>query len=113
MINGITSSLAGICVHQKKINTTAHNVANVNTDGFKRDRVTIQSNLSGLPEASVTRMTTPGPVVQGPEGKVEKSNVDPAREMVDLMIGKNGFLVNLRVLEIEEETADSVLDILA
>ena len=113
MINSIGSSLAGLSVHKTKVDTTAHNVANVNTDGFKKDRVTIHSNESGLPEANITEVDTPGPTILGPEGEVEKSNVDLAEEMVNLTIGKTGYMANLKVLKSEEEMFDSVLDIMA
>jgi len=113
MINSIGSSLAGLSVHATKLNTTSHNVANVNTDGFKKDRVTIQSNESGLPEANITTVDSPGYKIQGPEGKVETSNVDLAEEMVNFTIGKHGYMANLKVLESEEEVFDSVLDIMA
>lgn len=113
MINSIGSSLAGLSVHATKVATTAHNVANVNTDGFKKDRVTIHSNESGLPEANITEVDTPGPIIHGPEGEVEKSNVDLTEEMVNLMIGKTGYMANLKVLESEEEIFDSILNIIA
>lgn len=113
MISSIGPSLAGLSVHATKMGTTAHNVANVNTDAFKKDRVTIHSNESGLPEANITKVNAPGYKIQGPEGEVETSNVDLAEEMVNLTIGKKGYMANLKVLESEEEIFDSVLDIVA
>ena len=113
MINTIGSSLAGLSVHATKVDTTAHNVANVNTDEFKKDRVTIHSNENGLPDANITKVEAPGYKIQGPEGEVEMSNVDLAEEMVNLTIGKNGYKANLKVLESEQDMFDSVLDILA
>ncbi len=113
MINSVGSSLAGLSVHATKMATSAHNVANVNTDEFKKDRVTIHSNGSGHPVANITKVDTPGYTVQGPEGQVEKSNVDLAEEMVNHTIGKKGYQANLKVLESEEKVFDSVLDIMA
>lgn len=113
MIHAVGSSLAGIFAHTTKVKTTAHNVANANTDGFKKDRVTIHSNESGLPEVLITKVDTPGHTIQKPEGEVEMSNVDLAEEMVNLTIGKNGYMANLKALEKEEEIFDSVLDIMA
>jgi flagellar basal-body rod protein FlgC len=113
MISSIASSLAGVSVHTKKVATAAHNVANVNTDGFKKDRVILHSNESGLPEANISKVDIPGHTIQRPEGDVETSNVDLTEEMVNLTIGKNGYLANLKVLESEKEMFDSVLDIMA
>ncbi len=109
----IGSTLAGISVHETKINTTARNVANVNAQGFKKDRVTIYSNNSGQPEAYISKVDAPGYVIQGADGKIETSNVDLAEEMVSMITGKNGYMANLKVLEREQEIFDSVLEILA
>lgn len=113
MIHAIGSSLAGLSVHATKVNTAAHNVANVNTEGFKKDRVTIHSNELGVPEAVVSKVDSPGHSVHGPEGRKELSNVDLAEEIVGLQIGKQGFLANLKVLKSEQDMVDSVLDIFA
>jgi flagellar basal body rod protein FlgC len=113
VIDSIGSTLAGLSVHAQKVRTVAHNVANVNTEEFKKDCVTIHSNAFGQPEANTSRVNTPGYTIPGPEGEVEMSNVDIVEEMVDMTLGKNGFLANLKVLKREEERFDSVLDILA
>jgi len=113
MINSIGSSFAGLSVHATKIDTTAHNVANVNTDEFKKQRVTIHSKEQGLPEANITEVETPGYKIQGPEGEIETSNVNLAEEMINLIIGKTGYKANLKVIESEQDIFDSVLDILA
>ena len=47
------------------------------------------------------------------QGALEGSNVDPAREMVDLMLGQRGFQANIKVLQTAEEMLGSVLDIRA
>lgn len=113
MVDGIRSPLVGIAAHAVKVNTAAHNVANVNTDEYKKDRVTIHSNASGLPEAHVSRVDEPGYPINGPDGRIEKSNVDLTEEMVSLTMGKNGYLANLKALEKENEMVDAILDIMA
>ena len=113
MINMMGSTLAGLSVHSKKINTAAHNVANINTDEYKKDRVTIHANESGQPQANITKVNTAGYRIQGPDGEIETSNVDLAEEMVNLQTGKIGYQANLKVLEAEDDVWDSVLDILA
>ena len=41
MVIPVGSTLAGLRVLSTKVNTPAHNVANTNTAGFKKDPVTI------------------------------------------------------------------------
>ncbi len=113
MIDSVGSTLAGVSVHVTKVNTAAHNMANVNTDEFKKDRVVINSNESGQPEANITKVDAPGYKIQGPDGEVETSNVDLAEELVNLKVGKQGYQANLNVLKVEDDMVQSVLDILA
>jgi flagellar basal-body rod protein FlgG len=52
----------------------------------------------------------PGAVVQG---ALEGANVDPAREMVDLMLGQRGFAASLKVMQTADQMLGSILDIRA
>lgn len=47
------------------------------------------------------------------QGALEGSNVDPATEMVNLMVGQQGFKASIRVLQTAAEMLGSVLDIRA
>ncbi len=114
MVNAVGSTLAGLSVHSTKVGVAAHNIANVNTDEFKNDRVTIQSNETGQPEANIEKVDTPGYIIQGPEGEeIETSNVDLANEAVNLKLGKTGYEANLKALQAEQDIWKSVLDIMA
>lgn len=113
MIDSLGFNLAGLSAHEQKLSTVAHNVANVNTEGFKKDHVTIHSNEFGQPEANTSTVNTPGYTIQGPEGEVEMSNVDVAEEMVALTLAKTGLIANLKVIKSTEDTLDSILDIMA
>lgn len=47
------------------------------------------------------------------QGALEGSNVDPALEMVNLMLGQRGFQASIKVLKTADEMLGSVLDIRA
>ena len=116
MISGISSSLSGIAAAQAKISTTAHNIANAHTDGFKKHRVVLEESSVGGVQAKVDQPDIPGPVAleetdQGLE-LIEQSNVDLGEAMVDLLIGQRFFEANLSALEVQHDTLGSVLDIL-
>ncbi len=113
MVNAVGSTLSGLSVHSTKVGAAAHNMANVNTDEFKKDRVTIHSNEIGQPEANIEKVDTPGYKLPGPEGEVETSNVDLAEEVVNLKLGKTGYEANLKALQAEQDIWKSVLDIMA
>ncbi|MDD5643069.1 MAG: flagellar hook basal-body protein [Syntrophales bacterium] len=47
------------------------------------------------------------------QGALEGSNVDPAQEMVNLLLGQRGFQAGIKVLQTAEEMLGSILDIRA
>ncbi|ADH86982.1 flagellar basal body rod C-terminal domain-containing protein [Desulfurivibrio alkaliphilus] len=116
MVTGIHSALSGLLALQQKTAATAHNTANVNTDGYKKVRVTLHEGVApGTVEPRAEKIETPGPVVQeqtaaGPE-MVEKSNVDLAQEMPNLMLSRRYYQANLKVVQSEDERLGSLLNI--
>ena len=115
MIGGIYASLSGLAAGQTKVVTAAHNTANANTEGFKKQRVLFQEVEPQGVEATIDTVGTPGPVIfrEGENGLVstEQSNVDLAEEAVNLILGQRLYEANLRALEVQNETLGNVLDI--
>ena len=93
LISGISSSLGGMRSEMDRINKIANNVANANTPGYR---------ATGVGE---------GNTVEGDSS--ELSNVDLAEQFVGLISAKTGFAANVKVLKIEEELSNSLLDIIA
>ena len=115
MISGIHSALSGLMAIQKKVDATAHNTANINTDGYKKTRVTLHEGEEQGIQAVATKIETPGPMVyeQTPEGEtlVEKSNVELSEELPSMMLSRRFFQANLKTVQIEDEMLGSLLDI--
>ena len=115
MIQGINSSLSALAGLQKKLESTANNVANVNSDGYKKTRVTLEEGAQGGVTANVQKVEDQGPLVyeQTANGEqlVEKSNVDLTQELPDLLITKRSFQANLKVIQTQDEMLGSLLDI--
>ena len=116
MISGISSSLSGIAAAQTKLSATAHNIANANTDGFKKHRVILEESSAGGVLPKTEQSNTPGPVIfeetdQGHE-PIEQSNVDLGEEMVDLLMSQRFFEANVGALEAQNNTLGNLLDIL-
>jgi flagellar basal body rod protein FlgG len=92
MIDGIQSALSGLQAFTTKIENGANNVANMNTKGFKKDRVVLSTQFPQGVKATVEKVDTPVPVVaemteQGYE-MIEQSNVDLSEEMADMLLNK-------------------------
>ncbi|MFH1217707.1 MAG: flagellar basal body rod C-terminal domain-containing protein [Pseudomonadota bacterium] len=115
MISGINSSLSALHAFAKKQESIADNTANVNTDGFKKTRVTIGSQANGAVMPQVERITTPGPMVfeqrQEGYGPVEKSNVEISEEIPQAMLNRRFYQANIKSMQIADEMLGSLLDI--
>ena len=115
MISGIQSSLNALQAFSKKQESIADNTANVNTDEFKKTRVTFTADGPQSPVPQVSTINTPGPMVfeQTASGyeMVEKSNVDIAEEIPQSMINQRAFEANVKMVQAADEMIGSLLDI--
>lgn len=116
MSNAINIALTGVEAFRKKLDVTANNTVNVNTDRFKKSRVTMQeANPDGV-TVTISRDESPGaPVPADESGTVmkESSNVSLEEEMTDLITSKHLFEANVQVIKTENEITGTLLDIKA
>jgi flagellar basal-body rod protein FlgC len=104
---------------------TAHNLANVLTDGFRAGRTTYMDlpRYSGVQARVQTGMGPSGPLipVRGvprdpsapswvPDGFVEGSNTDVATEMVNLIVTSRGYQANAKVVPTVDSMLGTVID---
>jgi flagellar hook protein FlgE len=115
MIPAIHAALAGLFGFSKYIEVTAHNVANVNTDGFKKSRTELVALETGGVLPVVRKDKSAGPMVLSSRGygpaQLEVSNVDLAEEAVNQIIGQRGFEANLQTIKTADDMLGSILDI--
>lgn len=115
MIIGMYSSISGLQALGKKLEGTSHNIANVNTDEFKKTKVTL---LEGKPlgvAVHTEQINTPGPQVleQTNNGSelIEKSNVELSEEIPNLMLTRRFYQANLNTIKVADEMLGSLLDV--
>jgi flagellar basal body rod protein FlgG len=111
-INGISASLAGLSAYGAKLANIAHNVANVNTDGYKKTVATVSEDAAGLPKVNLMESSSPGPMIQVDGLFREISNVDLAEEIPQMIIAQRAYEANIKALKIQNETFKSTIDIL-
>jgi flagellar basal-body rod protein FlgC len=103
MISATQAALSGLQAFTAKTQSNANNIANSNTNGFKKTLVTNSSISPQGVKAQVNQVTTPGPTVyqQTETGiePVELSNVDLAKEIVDMNLNSTMYKANLKTLE--------------
>ena len=115
MMSTIHSVLSGLGAYAKQIEVSANNVANVNTDGFKKSHTEFISVETGGVLPVIGKDNSAGPTVLRDHGygptQVELSNVDLGEETVNRIIGQRGFEANLQVLKTADDMLGSILDI--
>lgn len=114
MIPPLASGASAISAFSKQMNVTANNVANVNTDGFKKSRTTLQEGSFGGVRPDVDVVDTPGitkPVHENGETReVETSNVDLAEELTESITTQSAVKANLKTIQTADEMLGSLLD---
>jgi flagellar basal-body rod protein FlgC len=115
MIGAIHSAFSGLTAFSRQIEVTAHNVANVNTDGFKKSHMEFVSVETGGVLPVVQKDDSTGPTVLRDSGygpiQVELSNVDFGEEAVNQIIGQRGFEANLQAINTADQMLGTILDI--
>jgi flagellar basal-body rod protein FlgC len=114
MISALSSSISGMKAAFKMLDVSAHNTANLNTDGFKGQRVNLTENAVGGVNATVETSTNPGPLYLAGNGTItEGSNTDLATEIVNRMLATHYLSANMATLKTIDEMQNTLLDIIA
>lgn len=97
----ISNNISSIQAHQNMLNNGAHNIANVNTDGF----VPTNTNISGGEN-----------YVRAENSKVDdngskRSQTDLANEITNQIISVDATSVNVTAIKTQDEMLGSLLDI--
>jgi flagellar basal-body rod protein FlgC len=113
MIPAIQSALSGLSAYSAKINSNANNIANANTEGFKKSRVILSTAEPQGVQVQTERVETPGPMIYEQTSKgmelIEQSNVDIAQELPEMNINAQMYKANLKTLQAADEMLGSLL----
>lgn len=116
MSTAIEIALTAINAFDRKLSVTANNIANVNTDGFKKSRIVMEEKYPNGVSSSIERVKTPGDFVtiEGVKSEeLETSNVILEEEMVALITTRNNYKANTKTIKTAEEMKRMLFDILA
>jgi flagellar basal body rod protein FlgG len=117
MISGIHSALSGLQAYSLATEVTANNIANMNTNGFKKDRVALSAQSPQGVSATVDKINTSGGYVTETtsrgEQMVELSNVDSGEEMPAMMLNQAAFNANIKSIQTADQMTQSLLDIVS
>ena len=107
------TALSGLQAFSTRIQANGNNIANADTNGFKKTRIT---NVAVAPlgvAAQADKISTPGTSVLQQTGAemelVEFSNVDVATEIVDMDLNSTLYKANLKTIETANEMTGTLL----
>jgi flagellar hook protein FlgE len=115
VVDAIYSALSGLQAFGKKLGVTAHNVANIDTDGFKKSRAIFEEASPSGVTVQINRIESPGSPIPSEDETGEpreSSNVAVEEEMVNLITTRHGYTANLKTIKVEEELLGTLLDVL-
>jgi len=115
MFSGFATALSGIQAGSRILGTSAHNIANAQTEDFKRTQTTLEESPAGGVIVNLTQDQRPGP--QLPTGDDpftfrEGSNVELEQELVQTLEATLLIESNLASIRVQNNVLGSVLDIL-
>jgi len=113
MVSGINSTLAALFTFGNKLANTAGNIANANTDGYKKRVAIINDDSANQPQLDVSTSNEPGALIQVDGVLTQTSNVDLSEELPQLIVSQRGYEANIKALEAQDDVLKSTVDILA
>ena len=114
MTLAINTSISALNALGKKQATSANNIANSESDGFKKSRVVFEEGEKGTVSAKTQVVNTPGTMLHQPDGSLkEASNVDLGTEITAMIPTKHAYQANLKALQTTAELEKSTLDLIS
>jgi flagellar hook protein FlgE len=117
MISGYNSALSALQSFGTKLHSNSNNIANANTNEFKRTRVLNATVDPTGVKAQVEKVNTAGPTVTEETSngydQVELSNVDLGVEIPDMNLNSTMYKANLKTIETVNEMTGELLKLKA
>jgi flagellar hook protein FlgE len=116
MLEAMNTALSALGAYLKKQDVTANNIANVNTNDFKKTRAVFEETSPDGVRVTLSRVEAPGTPLPPDEvigAGHEMSNVSIEAELVDLITTQRGFEANVKTVQTENEMQRTLLDIIA
>lgn len=111
----VSANLSALRAFGRGMQVVANNVANVNSEEFKKSRVIMKEGLNHQVRTEVEQVDTPGPLaVAVEEGEIrerELSNVDLAEEITQAILIRRGYEANLVPFRTRDEMLGTIVDL--
>jgi flagellar basal-body rod protein FlgC len=113
-MNSVSSiALSSMRFATARLERSAQNVANVNTDGYEAQRAVAREQQNGGVSGTTTPTYAPHPAFERGAEEVLGSNTDLVSETVEQLGAAQQFKASIALLKTDQEMQRSVLDIKA
>ncbi len=112
MSNATDIALTALRAFDRKSDVISHNIANINTDGFKKSRADLAQATPAGVAVSTRQVNTPGDRVTIGGEERETSNVDAGEELTALIVNRRSTEVNIQTLKTTQEMQGTLFDLL-
>jgi flagellar basal-body rod protein FlgC len=109
MLKAVNSTTSALRAYTEVINTVAHNVANINTEGYNPQRVRLSETAGGGVKARAESVRNPTEVREDIYLS-SGSNVDYARERSEEIISLRAFQANASVFRTADEMLGTLIN---
>jgi len=107
-------ALTALKAFDKKLDVSANNVANVETNNFRKNRVEFQENADGGVQVTISSVDTPGMEIE-PNGRTgeaqQTSNVSLEEEIADQIVTRYSYEANILSVKTAAEIEKELLNI--
>ncbi len=113
-MSGFNTSLSAIYASVELMNVSAHNTANIKTDGYQKLNATVNEGKNGGVVVTIGNNEQTGPAYQvQANAEPLPSNTDYAEEAVNQIRAEHMLKVNIEMIRAQDEMEESIIDILA
>jgi len=117
MIFSVDNNISALKAFGAKMGVTANNIANVESEEFKKSSALLQEGDRGSVKVDISRIDTPGAIrtkyIDDEQVETEMSNVDLAEEIPETIPTQRGYEANLTVIKTKDEMLATIIDILS
>ena len=113
MISSVRNNIAAVFAYSTKMGVHGYNIANVNTDGYKKYRGDIVELSNGSVGTDIHQVHTPGiPYYDARSSTLrDTSNVNLTEEFTQMIPTEIGYKANLKMISAYDDILGSLLDI--
>jgi len=112
MSNIANIALSALQALEKKGEVIADNIANVNTDRYKKRRADLEEGSPYGVKLTVEKVNTTIETLGEEKAEPEASNVDLAEELIDLIVNRSSYTANTKTVKAADQMQGFLFDIL-